>query len=106
MSKKWVSILDPDILKVGMRVKCCLDCFDPIYTDRDEEDEFTGNLDWFTGVISRVEEEEEDDGRTSLAVVIWRDPNDDNDSSFSWHTNIDSSTIQYIKIEMLMEWDD
>lgn len=96
--RKWYPILDPAVLQVGMDVKCCLDCADPIYeTDDGEEDE--GSEHWYTGRITKIFK-----GDETVGLNIIRNDGYSGDSGY-WRVDLNEENLWAIKIH-IKEWDE
>ena len=94
---RYLILEDPKLLKIGMRVKCCLDCSEVIDRSDDGDSDNPDDLGWFTGKIVNLKK----DGNEYILEIN----RDDSSPSDRWTVNLDESLMDYIQIEMPDLWD-
>lgn len=99
---RWVSILDPKVLKRGMRVKTCLDMDHPNFEEDSEGEE---RISWFYAKIDTIGQQIHSDNEYppgSLRIDVLREDHEDG----PWHIVLHNDNLEYIKIWIVSDWDD
>ena len=96
-SGRWVSILDPAVLKSGMKFKSCLDMDHVNYEEDDSGDERPL---WFDGKIAQIKDTTERHGLVQVDVH-----RNDHDGGL-WHIVLTQDNLEFFKIWVINEWDE
>ena len=99
---KWIGILDPSVITVGMLCRTCLD-YDTPLTGEDEDE--PDDSDWFDGKVVNVSRSRMSSGNLDspmgYLVVIERGIRD----SSLWNIFLYEDNVEYFEIK-LNAWDD
>ena len=101
MSGRWCEVNGWRDIKVGMKVRSCLDMNNPIYRDEAEDDGSTSHI-WYEAIVKRIRDNDEYDRDTRQIDVKRNDMQDG-----VWHTIITPNNIWAIKIWVtISDWDE
>jgi len=98
MKKKFISILDAKVLKIGMRVETCLDGDSPMSNTDDGDINGPDDCNWFNGKIKQVSKRTSD----GYMVYIQRDGQPETDT---WQVDLNDDNLEFLRVETQLDWD-
>ena len=101
---KWMGILDPQVLKVGMECRSCLDYDSVIDNSDDGNDNEPDDSDWFEAKILSINHRringDDDEGELGYEVIVQKQHNDS-----TWSIFLTDENLEFFEIKV-NTWDE
>lgn len=101
---KWLNIIDPNVVKVGMQCRTCLDYDHPNDMSEDGDSEDPDDMEWFDAEVISIQTRQLNDTDENSSIgshVIVRKKGETD----TWNVFLDEDTVEWFLIKY-KAWDD